>query len=111
MTNEEKALWSERLDERSRRFAKLVALHAPSYVLCSDLMLLVKAVVCLYPETYGQVMAESLRKAARREHGLCVFCGAFNEGRNAAGEDWCETCEASAKAECEADDARPDGDK
>ena len=103
MTEQER--WRQKLDRRVERFAKLVALNAPSYVLCSDFVVLAKALAGLHPEAFGQVVGAAVQKAARVSMGLCVFCGEPHE-RNAVGEEWCRPCEDSARAEAEADDAK-----
>lgn len=101
-TPEERAHWQDRLDDRSKRFAKLVALRAPSYVLCSDFLLLMRTVAALCPDAFAQVLAAHFQKTARIEHGRCVICGASHE--RDTGEQWCEKCEAEIRAEVEADD-------
>jgi hypothetical protein len=90
-----KEFWTTLLKERTTRFHKLVELNAPAYILCSDLMLLMKAVAGLYPEDFGKVYSEMVIKSGRIGLSLCAHCGKPHEQEGQT-EPWCADCEADA---------------
>ncbi len=97
--------WKRLLDIRVERFAKLVKLDAPRWVLCSDFMLLMKSLAALCPDEFGALYAQSLQKSARISNGRCTLCGGPNEERAATGEDVCKSCMDQIRRDVEADDA------
>lgn len=88
---EEEQYWQRVLEYRVQRFAKLVALHGPESVICSDFFLVMKALVARHPDVFGRTYVEMLQRSARHGNGRCVHCGGVND-RHAWDGDWCTTC-------------------
>lgn len=87
-----------RWENRTERFAKLVKLNAPSYVLMCDLLLLLDAAKGLFPDHYYLALRHHEEAFIRLRAGLCPHCGRDLHNSNPRVLDLCVQCEADAKA-------------
>ena len=67
--------FKDRFAERVERLAKLHKLHAPAWVICSEVLLVLKGAFGVHPKEMGAAFAEWLNDVARAECGICPTCG------------------------------------
>jgi len=92
-------LWEKALNMRVERLAKLVKLNAPKYIICSEFILVLKALGGACPEELGQVWGTFMQQASRMSMNRCLKCGEDMSLSEGSYDGWCGTCMNQAALE------------
>lgn len=90
----------EKLEVRTNRLRRMVALNAPVLILMAEIQLIQDALTIMDPGAVADIQAGRQQRDVRRRWGLCMVQSC--DRRTDAGSDLCAHCLAEADAEIDA---------